>query len=330
MSTAIRNDVALRTFLAPITERLIEPGVNEVIINRPGEVFVEQGGLMRRIVDERLTLTALTTLATTIASYNGQKVDQHTPLLSGALPEGERVQIVLPPAVEQGQVAFSIRKPTALKLTLGDYAAAGAFDNCVFDASALSAEEKELLALKRVGDIQTFLEKAVQYRQNIVVCGGTSTGKTTFMNALMRVIPYSDRLITIEDTREIQLDHINKLHLLYSKGGQGVAKVTAQSLLQACLRLRPDRILLSELRGDEAFDWLQAVNSGHPGSITSLHADSPASAFSRLIMMVMRAGLDLAQDQILAYLHSVIDVVVQLQRVDGQRVITEVLYEPQR
>ena len=140
--------------------------------------------------------------------------------------------------------------------------------------------------------IKEFLEYAVISKKNIIISGGTSTGKTTFTNATLRAIPSEERIITVEDAREIVLnDHPNRVHLIASKGGQGRAKVTTQDLIEACLRLRPDRIIVGELRGAEAFSFLRAINTGHPGSISTLHADSPAMALEQIKLMVMQANL---------------------------------------
>lgn len=326
-----KNGIILKNQMKAIREYLDQDGVNEIIINKPGEIFVEKMGETIRYDVPELSKNVLGVLSQTISSYNGQAISEVTPLLSGSLDRGERVQIVIPPACESGQMAFSIRKPSTLKMMLDDYEKAGAFDSIVFRANNITDEDKHLLELKEAGNIKEFLTQAVRYRKNIVVSGGTSTGKTTFMNSLMRAIPEDERLITIEDTREIQLDHHNALNLIYSKGGQGVSKVTCKELLEACLRLRPDRILLSELRGEEAFFYLRATNSGHPGSITSIHANSTLGAFSQLTMMVMQAGAGLTQEQINTYLHSVVDIVVQLKRLeDGRRVLTEIHYEPEQ
>ena len=177
------------------------------------------------------------------------------------------------------------------------------------------------------GQIKQFLIYAVKAKKNIIVSGGTSTGKTTFMNAALRAIPIEERLITVEDAREIQLIQPNRVHLLVSKGGQGRALVTTQDQIEACLRLRPDRIIVGELRGSEAFSFLRAINTGHPGSIATLHADTPALAFEQLILMVMQAGLGMEREQVKIYIQSVIDIVIQLKRGEkGRRFVSEVYF----
>ena len=178
------------------------------------------------------------------------------------------------------------------------------------------------------GEIKQFIKVAVKGRKNIIISGGTSTGKTTFMNAELKEIPKYERLITAEDAREIDLkDFPNKVHLVASRGGQGRAQVTTQELIEACLRLRPDRIIVGELRGKEAFSFLRAVNTGHPGSITTIHADSPKLAYEQLILMVMQAGLGLDRSQINEYIGSIINIVIQLKRgVGGQRFVSGNLF----
>ena len=150
------------------------------------------------------------------------------------------------------------------------------------------------------------------------------------MNAALTEIPANERIITVEDAREVQINHIpNRVHLMVSKGGQGRAKVTTQELIEACLRLRPDRIIVGELRGAEAFSYLRAVNTGHPGSIATIHADAPELAIEQLILMIMQADLGITRDQIKAYVESVIQVIIQLKRGEkGRRYVSEVYFKP--
>jgi type IV secretion system protein VirB11 len=248
-------------------------------------------------------------------------------LLSATLPNGYRVQIVFPPACEQGCVVISIRKPSSLKWNLDDYEKMG-----MFDATSVGAVEDKnnliLTKLLKLNRVKDFLHRAVLYKKNIIISGGTSTGKTTFTNAVIRSIPNEERLITVEDAREVDLsEHPNRVHLLASKGGQGRSKVTTQDLIEACLRLRPERIIVGELRGVEAFSFLRAINTGHPGSISTLHADTPLMAIEQLKMMVMQAGLGMTPTEISSYIKNVIDIVIQLKRGDkGRRYVSEVYF----
>jgi type IV secretion system protein VirB11 len=204
----------------------------------------------------------------------------------------------------------------------------GMFDN----ASVGEVEDKNdliLAKLLQLGHIKDFLARAVIYKKNIIISGGTSTGKTTFTNAMIRAIPHEERLITVEDAREINLSsHPNRVHLLASKGAQGRAKVTTQDLIEACLRLRPERIIVGELRGSEAFSFLRAINTGHPGSISTLHADTPRMALEQLKMMVMQAGLGMTPTEITSYIKNVVDIIVQLKRgAKGRRYISEIYFK---
>jgi type IV secretion system protein VirB11 len=171
-----------------------------------------------------------------------------------------------------------------------------------------------------------FLRAAVRRRKTIVISGGTGTGKTTLLNAMVKEIPRSERLLVIEDAPEVRLDHPNAVGLVSVRGELGEAQVDADTLLASALRLRPDRILLGELRGREAFAFMRAVNSGHPGSITTVHADSPAGALDQIALLALTSGVELGWDKVQAYIERVIDVVIQLDRTGGSRRVTEVRF----
>lgn len=325
------SDAALLTELRLIKNFIAGDGVSELSINKPGTVFIEDSGAITSHPCPELTFDKLMSMATLIASFNNQSINEQKPLLSGSLPGGERIQIVIPPCVEPNKVCMSIRKPTGVAFTLDDYKKSGAYDGVkISDGSIVSDDDRKLHNLLKKGDLSTFVEQAVVLKKNIIISGGTSTGKTTYANALIGAIPLEERLITIEDTRETILTQSNSVHLLASKGGQGTAKVNVQDLLEVCLRLRPDRLLLSELRGAEAFSFLRAVNTGHTGSITTLHADSPMGAYEQLVLMVTQAGLGLIRQEILEYIHSVVEVVIQLKRINGKRVVSEIYFEHSR
>jgi type IV secretion system protein VirB11 len=240
------------------------------------------------------------------------------------LPDGARVQVVAPPAT-RGPLALAIRKHLARDLTLADYAEAGAFDETHAGAAPERGKVDKALAAKlRKGDIPGALAMAVKARRNILIAGGTSTGKTTFLNALIREIPLEERLILIEDTPELHVHHPNIVGLVAARGELGEARVTANDLVAASLRLRPDRILLGELRGDEAYAFLRAVNSGHPGSMTTVHADSAERAVEQIVLLVLQGGSRLGRDDVRHYVRSTVDVFVQLERVGGRRRVAEV------
>lgn len=319
---------ALESYLTPFKTIFAEEGVNEVMINKPGEVWVENRGDLRIEKMDILDVVHLMGLGRLVAQSTDQTVSEEKPLLSATLPNGYRIQIVFPPACEPNSVAMSIRKGSGLMMTLDDYKKMGAFDSTA-TGEVEDPNTPILRGFLKERNISDFLQHAIRAKKNIIISGGTSTGKTTFTNAALLAIPTDERLITVEDAREVQLpQHLNRVHLLASKGGQGRAKVTTQDLIEACLRLRPDRIIVGELRGAEAFSFLRAINTGHPGSISTLHADTPAMALEQLKLMVMQAGLGMPPDEIKKYIAAVVDIVVQLKRGEkGRRYISEVYYK---
>jgi type IV secretion system protein VirB11 len=325
---SISSLTALDTYLAPLQQYFDMPKVSEITINKPGEIWVEVGGDMQSFDVPELSHDHLKSLGRLIAQSSEQSISEETPILSATLPQGFRIQLVFPPAVEPSFVAIAIRKATTMNIDLDQYEAMGAFQATTVrkEINPVDAELRELL---NAGSIKDFLTKAVLAKKNIIISGGTSTGKTTFLNAALRVIPPTERIITCEDAREIMIPHIkNRVHLLASKGGQGRSKLDMQDLIEACLRLRPDRLMLGELRGKEAFSFMRAVNTGHPGSISTLHADTPTLAVEQLILMIMQAGLGLSREQIKSYVENVINVIVQLKRgAHGVRYISEVYFK---
>jgi type IV secretion system protein VirB11 len=323
--------VYLEAYLRPLSRWLESPDVTDILINAAGEVWVETiGGAMVCHAAPELTDTTLWRLAGQIAAVAHQGVSREHPLLAATLPDGARVQIVAPPAT-RGPMAIAIRKHVVADLSLGDYAASGAFEASRRVGLDEGADiDRDLRAILDAGDLASFLQLAVLSRKNIIVSGGTSTGKTTFLNALVKEIPLSERLIMIEDTPEVRLQHPNAVGLIAARGGLGEARVSVEDLLQASLRMRPDRIILGELRGPEAYSFLRAVNSGHPGSITTVHADNPRAAIDQIALMVLQAGTNLGRGEIIDYVSSVVDVAVQLVRREGQRVISEVAFRPRR
>lgn len=322
---------ALETFLSPFNNVFNEDGVSEISVNVPGEAWIEKRGDMRLEVLPALDIDHLKSLGRLIAQSTEQIISEERPLLSATLPNGYRIQVVFPPACEAGTVCMSIRKGATELFTFDTYQKFGAFDQTATD-DIEDPHTPVLLDFLEKKDIRSFLSKAIKCKKNIIISGGTSTGKTTFTNAALLEIPNDERLITVEDAREVQLPHHkNRVHLLASKGGQGRAHVTTQDLIEACLRLRPDRIIVGELRGAEAFSFLRAINTGHPGSIATLHADTPAMALEQLKLMVMQAGLGMPPHEIRNYILSVVDIVVQLKRAGkGRRYISEIYYKDAR
>ncbi len=325
------NFAALETYLLPFKKLFAEEGVNEIMINKPGEVWIEKQGDLRKELLPELDLEHLLGLGRLVAQSTDQMISEERPLLSATLPNGYRIQIVFPPVCEPSMVAYAIRKASTMHLSLDEYAKMGAFDNTVTEM-VVSEDDIILAKLLREKQIKEFIKQAVLRKKNIIISGGTSTGKTTFTNAALSEIPKDERLITVEDAREVMLpNHHNKVHLIASKGGQGRAKVTTQDLIEACLRLRPDRIIVGELRGVEAFSFLRAINTGHPGSISTLHADAPQMALEQLKLMVMQAGLGIPPEEVRKYILAVVDIVVQLKRGSGgKRYVSEIYYKGTR
>ena len=324
---------ALDLTLQALRPLLADPEVTEVCINRPLEAFVETRCGWRHQPLPFADFDWCRRLAKLVAHSTRQRVDETSPLLSASLPSGERIQIVLPPATTLGCVAISIRRPSDKVWSIDELAARGIFRTARPASQALDEIEAELLRLLAAGEYEAFMRLAVKARKNILVSGPTGSGKTTWTKALLREIPVDERLITIEDAQELALErHANHVRLFYSKDDQGQARITPKQLLECCLRMRPDRILLAELRAEEAFDYLRNVNSGHPGSITSVHATSAELAFEQLVLLVKQSpgGRDLARGDIKSLLYLLVDVVIQCGVERHERFIKEIWFQPAR
>ena len=321
----MNSRVYLESYLAMLSPWLDSDEITDILINRPGEVWIEDvRGIVTAVSAPQVTELELGRLARQIAATTHQAVNREQPLLSATLPNGARVQIIGPPATRNGMV-LAVRKHRIADLSLEDLARGGLFDETCCEPTTRFGVT-ELSALLAQGKLLEFLRAAVRSRQTIVISGSTSSGKTTLLNALIREIDLRERLIVIEDAPEIRLAHDNSIGLIAVRGDQGEARIDADDLLRAALRMRPDRILLGELRGQEAFAFLGAVNSGHPGSITTVHADSPDGAIEQIALLAMTSGLDLGWSQIRAYVHGVVDVIVQLERRAGVRRISKIRF----
>ncbi|NUT00127.1 MAG: P-type DNA transfer ATPase VirB11 [Sphingomonas sp.] len=306
--------VYLSAYLAPFQQWLADENVTEILVNAPNEVWTESAGIagMTRHDAPGIDDVLLSRLAAQVARFSHQGINRERPLLSAVLPTGERIQIVSPPATRR-HFALSIRRHRLLDVPLSAYER---------DAKADVAKpwhERD----PETSDLD-FLRQAVRGGATILISGGTSSGKTTFLNALLREIPEHERVILVEDTPEIRLGDRNGVGLIAVKGETGEARVTTDDLLQASLRLRPDRIVLGELRGGEAVSFLRAINTGHPGSLSTIHANSPTGALEQLSLMVMQSGLGLSRMDTIAYVRSVVDLIVQLDRQGGQRGIAAI------
>jgi type IV secretion system protein VirB11 len=313
----------LDAFLAPLASALARDDVTDVYINRPGELWLETPHGIERHEDPRLDDDALWRLSRQIAAATDQGISREHPLLAATLPSGARVQVCAPPAT-RGHVCVAVRKHVVPDLSLDDYLAAGAFDRVGEAALSQAATDAALRTQLASGDVRGFLAAAVRARKSILISGGTATGKTTLLNALLKEAPADERIVLIEDTPEIQLTHANAVGLVAVRGRLGEASVSAADLLEAALRLRPDRIIMGEIRGIEALSFLRAVNTGHPGSITTIHASSPDGAIEQLALIAAQAGTDLGREELKAYMRSVLDIVIQLGRSDGKRLVSAI------
>jgi type IV secretion system protein VirB11 len=324
---------ALGLTLRALRPLLANADVMELCINRPMEAFLETREGWHREPLPFADFEWCLRLAKLVANSTQQRIDATAPLLSASLPTGERVQIVMPPATTAGCVAIAIRRPADRVWSIEELGRRGIFRGTRQADQKLDDTEEELLRLLSSSEYETFMRLAVRSRKNILVSGPTGSGKTTWTKALIREIPSDERLVTIEDAKELVLDrHPNHVRLFYSKDDQGVARVTPKQLLESCLRMKPDRILLAELRAEEAFDYLRNVNSGHPGSITSVHATSAELAFEQLVLLVKQnpGGRELARHDIKSLLYLLIDVVIQFGVERHERFIKEIWFDPER
>jgi type IV secretion system protein VirB11 len=315
----------LDAFLAPLEVALNRADVTDLYINQPGELWLETAAGIERLEEPRLDDAALWRLARQIAAASDQGISREHPLLAATLPSGARVQICAPPAT-RGHVMVAIRKHVVPDLTLTDYLAADAFarvgEDAVNQRTINAALQKQLAA----GDYAGFLSRAVKACKSILISGGTSTGKTTLLNALLKAAPQDERIVIIEDTAEVQLTHPNAAGLIAVRGRLGEASVSAADLLEAALRMRPDRIIMGEIRGVEALSFLRAVNTGHPGSITTIHASSADGAVEQLAMIACQSGADIRRDEMIRYIRSVVDVIIQVGVSNRSRLITDIQF----
>lgn len=323
-----RSSDMLAEYLAPLRIFLDDADLTEVCVNRPREVWTEgHGGWTRHLVPG-LSFFHCRQLATLIAGFAGKAISADKPVLSAMLPGGERVQVIVPPACEAQTVSITIRKPSVTDRTLDELDAEGTFQECAQAADELQPFEHALLELRNDRRIKEFLDLAVRRQRNILIVGKTGSGKTTVTKSLIRSIPAEERLITIEDVHELFLhQHPNRVHLFYAREDEGGARVMPKQALAACLRMKPDRILLAELRGDEAWEFIKSVNTGHPGAMSTMHANGAREAFEQLTALIKdsRTGAHLDTHYIRRRLFATIDVVLFYH----QRKLREIYYDPQ-
>lgn len=346
MAVEVDRDLTLRAFLKPLEPFLSDPNVTEVVVNRPFQVYVEKNGRWIATDIPELNYACLKQIAVAAATYVGgnNSFGKSDSILSAVLPGGERAQFVIAPACAAGKISITIRKPSFQIRTLQNYVSDGFFDH-IKPAESVSPEDLDLEHLYRklfqkdqsnkLSELRAeFLTKCVIYGKNIVIAGETGSGKTTFMKALMQSIPTDERIITIEDVPELVYglpNHDNQVNLFYPSEAKADSTVTASILMRSCLRMKPDRILLAELRGPETSDFLHVCLSGHKGSITSCHAKDCAGVFEYLGLKVQQSqdAKTLKYEEIQHLLRLTIDVVVHIHR-DRKigRHITEIWYNP--
>lgn len=308
------RSVYLEAYLAPFRPWLDRETVTEILVNRPGEVWVEDAmhDGMQRVEVPEVDDTLLQRLAEQVARASHQGINREHPLLSATLPGGERIQLCGPPAT-RGHWVLAIRRHRLLDLPLDAY-----------DHGPLRSQPGHRAPSSTEEPI-AFLRDAISRKQTILISGGTSTGKTTFLNAMLRELPATDRVVLVEDTAELKLAGANGVGLIAVRGELGESKVSTDDLVQAALRLRPDRIVLGELRGRETVSFLRAINTGHPGSFSTVHANTPRGALDQIALMAMQTGIGLTRTETVEYAASVIDVIVQLDRRDGRRGIAAIV-----
>ncbi len=290
-------------YLRPIETFILDPDISEIMINSPTDVFIERQGGMERAEGITIPTDQLRVAIQNIARQLGDDVSEQKPILDSRLPDGSRIAAVLPPCSIQG-ITLTIRKFNTRSFTVQD--------------------------LIRIGTVTepmaAYLQAAIGNRKNILISGGTGTGKTTLLNILADFIPEQDRLVVIEDTAEI---HIRKPNLVRFEARRqqepNIPAVTIRDLLKASLRHRPERTILGEIRGEEAFDLLQALNTGHSGSLSTIHANSATQALSRLVSCVLQSGIELPYKAIKASIADSIHLLVHVERRQARRYITEIL-----
>jgi type IV secretion system protein VirB11 len=347
----LSGDESIRALSAPLLDIIsTTPGLTELSMNTPGDFFLEINGAWERRAVPEMSKTVCQRLVEAISFYVKQEIKEESPLLSTTLPTGERIQVVIPPACDPAQIVISIRVPDkAAGRTLQSYQDVGTFSkfkwiesrHAVTYKDQLTHEDRFLSQHLKDKNLFAFLHEAVLCKKTIAVIGDTGSGKTTLMKALCQIIPTEERLLTIEDARELMLpNHPNSAHLLYAKGGQAALRATPADLIAACMRLKPDRVLLAELRGAEAWDFLKLMTSGHAGSITSFHAKNCAVAADRWAFMCKehRDATTISAHEIKELVATTVDVIIHITRkvvhdsrgqiIGIERFISEVRFDP--
>ena len=290
--------------LGPLEELLTDDSITEIMVNRFDEIYLERAGRLERHPSIFTSDRAVLGVIERIVAPLGRRIDESSPMVDARLKDGSRVNAVIPPLALKGP-ALTIRKFSRRALTADD----------LIGFSAVSA------------DMADFMRTAVLHRKNIIISGGTGSGKTTLLNVLSNFIPDGERIITIEDAAELRLAHSHLISLeARPANAEGRGQIAIRDLVKNALRMRPDRIVVGECRGGEALDMLQAMNTGHEGSLTTLHANTPRDALARLETLVLMAGMDLPLSAIRDQVVSAVDLIIQQARlVDGRRVVTGIV-----
>jgi len=318
VSSYVEND------LAPLKSLLKADNVNEIVINPDHQIFVEySGSTYMDLVDTiEMSEQAIQSVGNNLAGETSNTLGKDHPIVSGRVRifgHDMRVQVVIPPAIEAG-VSISIRKYVSHILRPEDIQFVEGKQINLDEARR--QEQKHLMDLADRGELATLLKEAINKKLNILVSGGTSSGKTTIARALLSLTHKDERIITIEDAIELRPTNPNCVALVADRR-EGSYR-SAAKLLESSLRMRPDRLILGEIRGPEAYNFLEAINTGHPGSISTIHADSPCLAFERMALMVMQTGVRLSRQDVIDYAAATIDMIIQVGRKDGKRGVMEI------
>ena len=298
-------------FLKPIEHLILDDSISEVMVNGPDRIFIEKAGFVEPIQGVNLGEKFLMVAVKNIARRLGDDISESKPILDSRLPDGSRVAAVIPPCSVNG-VTLTIRKFNARRFGVEDLVQAGTLEQWLANQ----------------------LENYILARKNILIVGGTGSGKTTMLNVLGKFIPSDERVLLIEDTSEIHMDQDNLVRFEARQPQNGLPAITIRDLLKASLRHRPDRIILGEIRGGEAFDLLQLLNTGHSGSLSTVHASSARQGLARFTSCVLQSGVDLPYRAIKTNVGDSVNVVVHLERRPGRRFVSEVVeihgYDPDR
>jgi len=318
ISIGIKHTRALELLLRKHFSSILEKkGVTDICYNGKDTIFYMDGTGYWKEEATDLRFDDALAIAEASATARKKQIKELSPIMSADLPNGERVQFNIPPSVDNGICIISIRIPSKREFTMEDYKSQGMFDVIEKEKNPTSDTDLELIELYKNAKYDMFLKKAVEYRKTVIFAGKTGSGKTTFAKTFVNYIPENERLISIEDTKEMVFTkHTNSVNLYYSDTAKKDDALTSSTLLRSCLRLVPDRILLTEVRDAAAFDFIDALKNGHPGSITTMHATDTKSAFSRLVTMykMNEKSAGMPYEAVLDEIHDLVDIVVCLHK----------------